>query len=121
MSGKNYKDEKRKQQDLQADLTKKEIERMDLDKDLKKAEIGLAAEEAEVVNVRAEKDKLHEKNIAQIDQIAAFQNKCIERDDAFGSGPVSTGPGRKRRIKLLPPVMTSSIIANRKSVTSLEM
>ena len=77
---KNFEDEKRKQQDLQADLTKKEIARLDLDQVLKKTQQSLAEEEAKVANIRAERDEINEKYIGQIDQIAAFQNKCIEKD-----------------------------------------
>ena len=41
----------------------------------------LKDEEEIVKSIRSEKDAINERYVAQIDQIAIYQNACLERDD----------------------------------------
>ena len=104
----NLEKEKRKNNDMKAEVSKKEIEKLELKKELKKKQKALDTEEAELVNARDEISKFRDMQISQLDQVAGLQAKINEQatrirnleeenEDIKGRSGATKTPDKKRK------------------------
>ena len=72
--------EKRNKNEVQSEVARKELEKIDLRKELKRKERALAAEEEELVKARTEITKFRTAHINQMDQVSNLQIQNNDKD-----------------------------------------